>query len=88
MHTYLKIIYELNGSKVHLLNRSWKDGDPLKPFIDSDTDAYLYSVDQLGGIFFNSPQDLNKYFSMRNGLLQSLWHFAYVQKINYIKNCC
>lgn len=85
MYSYLKILYEQNDQKVHLLKRNWKTGEPLKSFIECD-DSKFYSVDQTGGTFFYLPKELNKYFKMRNGMLQSLWHFALIQKKTQFDN--
>ncbi|MEJ0101750.1 MAG: hypothetical protein WDO19_03925 [Bacteroidota bacterium] len=79
--SYLRILYSLNGPDVHLLRRNWENGEVYKCFLDSDEDDFLYYVDQTGGTFFSCPKQMSDYFKIRNGTLQSLWHFsAYMKK--------
>ncbi|MBK8698175.1 MAG: hypothetical protein IPN29_00810 [Saprospiraceae bacterium] len=85
MYSYLKFLYEENEGKVHLLRRNWEDGHPLKCFIESEQDDNIYSVDQTGGTFFYNPKRLNSYFKSRNSILQSLWHFAMIQKKDQVE---
>ncbi len=84
MYSYLKLLFQKNKGVVHLLRRNWETGEPLTPFI-KNWESHFYSVDQTGGTFFYSPQMLNEYFKIRNGMLQSLWHFALIEKKTHIE---
>lgn len=80
MFAYLKLIYIENGEKITLLRRNWATGDPLLSFIRHPDLPFLYSIDQLGGIFFTSPESSKRYFCIRNAALQTLWHYSMVCK--------
>ncbi|WP_295793945.1 hypothetical protein [Mucilaginibacter sp.] len=83
MHHSLKVIYKEN-SKIVVLRRNWRDGQPLKTFLQQESAGYLYSVDQTGGLFFDDPNSQMKYFQLSCAIITQIWDFAQRRKKIFI----
>jgi hypothetical protein len=81
-YSYLKTIFDINSGKIHFLRRNWADGT-IHPYF-KENDERLYTIDPMGGVFFLKKENAEKYYKMRNGILESLWHFAFVTKKEFI----
>ncbi len=96
MHAYLRTVYQLNlgsstqpntnfeNGKMNVLRRNWQTGEPMKKFIQSDREKYLYSIDPLGGIFLTNAGKKEQFYKIRNNILQCLWDFGMVVKKDLI----
>jgi len=81
---YLNQIYQMNGKKISLLRRNWRNGKPMIAFVDGNPPDHLYSVDQTGGLFFEHTESQNLYFKHTSKTLTDLWHFSLVRKLEFI----
>lgn len=83
-YAYLKLLYDENDGKIHLLKRDWKNGKVIEGFLKHQPPELLFSVDAFGGLFFSNFDQKNKYYAIRNTMLQSLWHLSLLIKKDFI----
>ena len=84
MWYYLNEIYERNNRTISFVRRNWQDGKPLKSFVKSIKPACLYSVDQTGGLFFESNESQKLYLKYSTKTLLDLWHYSLLRKKKFI----
>ncbi|OOQ60004.1 hypothetical protein [Mucilaginibacter pedocola] len=86
MWDHLKNIFRMNGSSIDMLRRNWQTGRPMSAFMQSTESNNLYTVDQTGGLFFDSTDKQGRYLKMSTRVLTDLWHYALVRKKGFIQS--
>lgn len=84
MWSYLNKIYHINKGKISLVRRDWKTGKPMVSFVKINEMPSLYSVDQIGGLFFEDVAQQNAYFKQSTEVLTDLWDFTLKRKKTFI----
>ncbi|WP_439695835.1 hypothetical protein ACFGVS_23670 [Mucilaginibacter sp. AW1-7] len=80
----LETIFARNR-KIVFLRRNWKNGKPLRSFVEGASD-HLYAVDQTGGLFFDDTESIQEYFRLSCTMLSDIWDFSQKRKKNFILN--
>lgn len=85
MYSYLRFLKEkYSNGKINILRRNWQTGKPMRRFIKENNANQLYNIDPMGGVFFIDSKKAEKFYQVRNGILQSLWHFSLIMKKRFI----